>query len=179
MNICIIGCGAIGGIFGTHLASQSGISVWAYDPDAELVKAITAGGIRLQGVRQLQARVMVTTDASVIPPCHFGIIATKSFHTKTAINATKPIFEQSVICSLQNGMGNEEILATETPQVLSGSTLVGGHIIEPGIIDFDTDGLTLIGPAEAGTATLQQAQELAQTLTDVGLNTQAVDDPAV
>ena len=177
MNICIIGCGAIGGIYGTHLASSSGTSVWAYDPDARLVGAINAGGIRLQGVRHLQARVTATTDPSVIPPCRFGIIATKSFHTKAAIGATRPIFEQGVLCSLQNGIGNEEILASEIQQVLSGSTLVGGHIIEPGVIEFDTDGQTLIGPAEAGSATLQQAREFALVLTNAGLDTRAVDDP--
>lgn len=177
MNICIVGCGAIGGIYGTHLASQPGTSVWAYDPDAELVGAINAGGIRLQGVRHLQAKVAATTDPSVIPRCQFGIIATKSFHTEAAINATKSIFDQGALCSLQNGIGNEEILASEIQQVLSGSTLVGGHIIEPGVIDFDTDGLTLIGPTEAGSATLQQAQEFAQILTRAGLDTRAVDDP--
>ena len=177
MNICIIGCGAIGGIFGTHLATQRGITVWAYDPDTSLVEAINAGGIRLQGVRPLQARVTATNNPSDIPPCHFGIIATKSFHTEAAIDATKSIFEQGVLCSLQNGIGNEEILASKIQQVLSGSTLVGGHIAEPGIIEFDTDGLTLIGPAEAGSATPEQAQELSSIITNAGLETQAVDDP--
>ena len=177
MNLGIIGCGAIGGIYGTHLASLPGKSVWAYDPDADLVEAINARGIRLQGVRELYARLVATTDPSTIPPCQFGIIATKSFHTKAAISATMSIFEQGVLCSLQNGIGNEEILASKIQQILSGSTLVGGHIVEPGVIDFDTDGVTLIGPAEAGSASLQQAQKLAQILTQSGLDTQAVEDP--
>jgi 2-dehydropantoate 2-reductase len=177
MNICIIGCGAIGGIYGAHLASQPGISVWAYDPDDELVKAVNAEGIRLQGIRDLQARVVATTDPASIPSCEFGIIATKSFHTRSAIGTTKEIFKQGALCSLQNGIGNEETLALEIKQVLSGSTLVGGHITSPGVIEFDTDGLTLIGPAETGAATMQQAQELAMLLSKAGLETQAVDDP--
>ena len=177
MNICIIGCGAIGGIFGAHLASQADITVWAYDPDINLVEAINAGGLRLQGVRSLQAKMTATNNPADILPCQFGLIATKSFHTEAAIDATKSIFEQGVLCSLQNGIGNEEILASKIQQVLSGSTLVGGHITEPGIIDFDTDGLTLIGPSDAGSATLEQAQELASIITNAGLETQAVDDP--
>jgi len=177
MNIGIVGCGAMGSIYGAHLALQPDTSIWVYDPDPELVNELNTSGIRLQGVRNLHASVVATSDPANLPPCEFGIIATKSFHTQRAIGAVRTIFEGGVLCSIQNGIGNEEVLATEVARVLSGSTLLGGHIIEPGLVDFDIDGPTLIGPAEAGSATLQEAREFAEILSAAGLETEAVSDP--
>jgi 2-dehydropantoate 2-reductase len=41
MKVCIIGCGAIGSLFGAHLAKLPDVEVWAYDPNREHVDAIT------------------------------------------------------------------------------------------------------------------------------------------
>ena len=33
MKVCIIGCGAIGGLYGAHLARLDDVEVWAFDLD--------------------------------------------------------------------------------------------------------------------------------------------------
>ena len=177
MRVCIVGCGAIGSICAAHLRALDGVEVWAYDTNKEQVQAIRSEGLHLTGVRDLHAEICATSDASSIPACDFGIIATKSFHTAAAIREAAPIFHDGVLCSLQNGIGGEEVLANHVPSILSGSTLVGGHIVAPGRVDFDTDGQTWVGPAEYGNASFEAACELATLLSRAGLLTQALEDP--
>ena len=73
-------------------------------------------------------------------PCDFGIVATKSTHTRAAIEQTAHIFSGSAVCSVQNGVGNEEILAEHVPCVIRGTTFPAGHVIEPGHVGFDING---------------------------------------
>ena len=40
MKVCIIGCGAIGGLYGAHLARLDDVEVWAFDLAREHVDAI-------------------------------------------------------------------------------------------------------------------------------------------
>ena len=40
-----------------------------------------------------------------------GIVAAKSQHTSAAVAATAHAFAQGAVCSVQNGAGNEELVA--------------------------------------------------------------------
>ena len=111
MKICIVGCGAIGSLFAAHLARLDGVEVWAYDLAADHVDAINASGLRLSGESDLISYPQATTDASQIPACEYGIVATKSMHTRPAIEAVAHAFVDGAVCSVQNGVGNEEIIA--------------------------------------------------------------------
>ena len=92
MKICIVGCGAIGSLFAAHLARLHDVEVWAYDLDKAHVDAINENGLRLSGMSELISRPRATTQAHDIPPCDFGIVATKALHTRPAIEATATIF---------------------------------------------------------------------------------------
>ena len=50
MKVCIIGCGAIGGLYGAHLARLDDVEVWAFDLAREHVDAINRNGLRLTGL---------------------------------------------------------------------------------------------------------------------------------
>ncbi|MGH8208047.1 MAG: ketopantoate reductase family protein, partial [Steroidobacteraceae bacterium] len=102
MRVCIIGCGAIGSLFAAHLARLEDVEVWAYDLDQRHVDAINATGLRLSGVSDLVSRPKATTDAKTIPPCEFGVIATKTLHTRSAMQATAQVFKDGAVCSVQN-----------------------------------------------------------------------------
>ncbi|MGH3032698.1 MAG: ketopantoate reductase family protein, partial [Gaiellaceae bacterium] len=78
MRVCVVGCGAVGSLFAASLAQLHDVEVWAYDLDAEHVRAINENGLRLSGAGELVGRLRATTDASELPPCDFGIVATKS-----------------------------------------------------------------------------------------------------
>src|SRR5207247_3477386 len=92
MRICVVGCGAVGSLFAANLATLDDVEVWAYDLAREHVDAINRDGLRLTGAGDVLGRPTATTDAAEIPPCEFGIVATKAMHTEPAIAATKAAF---------------------------------------------------------------------------------------
>jgi 2-dehydropantoate 2-reductase len=177
MKICIVGCGAIGSIFGAHLARLDGVEVHAYDVSQQHVDAIERNGLRISGAADFTARLHATTDAHSIPPCDYGVVATKSTHTKSAIAQAAHIFgPASAVCSVQNGVGNEDIIAEHVNFVIRGTTFPAGHIVEPSHVGFDIKGDTWIGPFEPTNTPMSRVTELAGMLTRSGLNTIALKD---
>lgn len=169
MKVCIIGCGAIGSLFGAHLAKLDDVEVWAYDPNAEHVDAINKNGLRLTGLADFVAPVKARTNAAEIPECDFGIIAAKTLHTRPAIEATAGIFRNGAVCSVQNGVGAEEILAEYVPRVIMGTTFPAGHITAPGVVNQDTGGKTWIGPFAPKPASMAEVNRLADAINRGGM----------
>jgi 2-dehydropantoate 2-reductase len=177
VKICIVGCGAIGSIFGAHLARLTDVEVHAYDVWKEHTRAINEHGLRITGAADFTARLHATSDPQEIPTCDFGIVATKSTHTRSAIEQTAHIFgESSGVCSVQNGVGNEEIIAQHVRWVIRGTTFPAGHVIEPGHTGFDINGDTWIGPFEATNTPYTRVEQLAELLNRSGLRVIPLQD---
>jgi 2-dehydropantoate 2-reductase len=176
MRVCVVGCGAVGGLFAAHLAGVDGAEVWAYDLQRDHVDAINESGLRISGVSDLVADVRATADAVEIPPCEYGIVATKSMHTEAAIAATASVFQGGAVCSVQNGVGNEELIAPHVARVIRGTTFPAGHLVEPGHVEQDTGGKTWIGPFEPKPAAMEEVERLAGTLSEGGMETIAMPD---
>ena len=173
MKVCVIGCGAVGSIFAAHLAKASEAEVWVYDVWKEHIDAINANGLRISGAAEFTARLKATSDPAQLPRCDYGIVATKAIHTKTAIaQAAQAAFdENSAVCSVQNGVGNEELIAEHVKLVIRGTTFPAGHPIAPGHIGYDIKGDTWIGPFEPSKTPMRRIEELAGLLTRSGMNT--------
>jgi 2-dehydropantoate 2-reductase len=170
VKICIVGCGAIGSIFGAHLARLEDVEVHAYDVFEAHTRAIQERGLRISGAADFTARLHATSNAREIPACDFGIVATKSTHTRAAIEQTAHIFgPASGVASVQNGVGNEEILAEHVPCVIRGTTFPAGHVIEPGHVGFDINGDTWLGPFEPTNIPYDRVEKLAELLNRSGL----------
>ena len=164
MRICVVGCGAIGGILAARLAGSA--DVWAYDVSREHVAAIARDGLRVgDEIVHVQAR----TDPGDIPPCDFGIVATKAAFTEPAIAATAPLFAAGAVCSVQNGIGSEEAIARHVPRVIRGVTMVAGHVPAPGVVQIDAPGTTWLGPFEPQPASGEEIDTLASALGAVAL----------
>ena len=177
MKICIIGCGAVGSLFAAHLARAGKAEVFAYDVSQSHVDAINARGLRLSGAADFTARLRAATNPKDLPRCDYGIVATKSTHTKIAIAQTAHLFDQrSAVCSVQNGVGNEELISERVKYVIRGTTFPAGHIVEPGHVGYDIKGDTWIGPFEPTNTPMTMINELAALLTDSGMNTVALAD---
>ena len=88
VRVCIVGCGALGSVIGAHLARLDGVEVHAYDVSEEHVCAIREHGLRISGASDFSARLHAVSEAREIPPCEFGIFATKSLHTRAAVGQT-------------------------------------------------------------------------------------------
>ena len=176
MRVCVVGCGAVGSLFAAHLAQLEDVEVWAYDLAREHVGAINERGLRLSGVGELVGRLRATTDAAELPPCGFGIVATKSMHTDLALAATAHAFGDGSVCSVQNGVGNEEVIARHVTRVIRGTTFPAGRIVEPGHVQWDVAGETTIGPFEPSPAPLEEVEQLADACTRAGMPTKALAD---
>jgi 2-dehydropantoate 2-reductase len=167
MRICVVGCGAVGSLFAAHLAKAGECEVWAYDVWKEHVGAIKQHGLRLSGAAEFTARLNATVDPGEIPRCDYGIVATKAIHTRSAIARTARVFdENSAVCSVQNGVGNEEIIAEHVKHVIRGTTFPAGHPIAPGHIGYDIKGDTWV----------EKVEQLAGLMTRSGMNAIALRD---
>jgi 2-dehydropantoate 2-reductase len=174
--VAIVGCGAVGSLFAANLAQLDDVEVWAYDLAREHVDAINASGLRLSGAGDVVGRLRATSDAAELPPCDFGIVATKAMHTAAAIRATAHAFEAGSVATVQNGLGNEDVIAEHVERVIRGTTFPAGRIVEPGHVQWDVKGDTTIGPFEPRPAPQQEIERLADACTRAGMPTQAVAD---
>jgi 2-dehydropantoate 2-reductase len=176
MRICVVGCGAVGSLFAANLAQLDDVEVWAYDASREHVAAINSNGLRLSGAGEVVGRLRATTDAQELPPCDFGIVATKAMHTEPAIEATAHAFAAGCVATVQNGLGNEETLAAHVERVIRGTTFPAGKITAPGHVQWDVKGDTTLGPYEPQPAPFAAVQQLADACTRGGMPTHAVAD---
>jgi 2-dehydropantoate 2-reductase len=166
----------VGSLFAANLARLDDVEVWAYDLARDHVDAINAAGLRVTGAGELVGRVRATSDASELPPCDSGIVATKAMHTEAAIAATAHAFVEGAVASVQNGLGNEEAIARHLSQVIRGTTFPAGRILAPGVVQWDVKGDTTIGPFEPSPAPMAAVERLAEACTRAGMPTHAVAD---
>ncbi|MGB7151648.1 MAG: ketopantoate reductase family protein [Terriglobales bacterium] len=177
LKVCIIGCGAVGSIFAAHLAQRGEAEVWAYDVWKDHIEVIRRSGLRISGAADFTARLNATSDPHELPRCDFGIVATKAIHTRGAIAQAAHAFdENSAVCSVQNGVGNEEIIAEHVAHVIRGTTFPAGHPIAPGHVGFDIKGDTWIGPFEPTNTPMSKVEELAGLISRSGMNVIALKD---
>jgi 2-dehydropantoate 2-reductase len=176
VRVCIVGCGAVGSLFAANLAQLEDVEVWAYDLSAAHVDAINENGLRLVGAGDVVGRVRATADASELPACDVGIVATKAMHTEPAIAATAHAFADGAVASVQNGIGNEENVAKHVERVIRGTTFPAGKILEPGVVQWDVKGDSVFGPFEPSPAPAAVIEALADACTRAGMPSAAVAD---
>jgi 2-dehydropantoate 2-reductase len=176
MRVCVVGCGAVGSLFAANLAQLDDVEVWAYDLAREHVDAINRDGLRLSGAGEVVGKLRATSDAAELPACDFGIVATKAMHTEAAIAATAPAFASGCVATVQNGIGNEEVLAGHVERVIRGTTFPAGKVLAPGRVQWDVKGDTTFGPFEPQPAPPEEIERLADACTRGGMPTQAVTD---
>lgn len=92
------------------------------------------------------------------------------------MQATAHIFRDGAVCSVQNGIGNEEIIAEYVPRVILGTTFPAGHATAPGVVNHDTGGKTWISPFLPKPASMDEVRLLAETLIRGGANIIAMED---
>lgn len=178
MRICVLGAGALGCAIGAALA-EGGVDVWLLNRSKAHVDAMNASGLTLvTPAGERRVRVQAATDAAAVGPVDLVIVLVKSFHTRDAIaGATALIGARTVVLSLQNGLGHEDILAQAVgrERVLAGKTYVGGVLLAPGRIISGTVGKpTCIGELDG--AISERVQAVAAVFNAAGLVTTVSDN---
>lgn len=177
VKICIVGCGALGSVIGAHLARLEDVEVHAYDTSLEHVRAIREKGLRISGAAEFVVRLHATSELRDIPPCDFGIFATKGLHTRAAVEQTAHVFEKAIaVCSVQNGLGNEEVIAERVKHVIRGATTMAAHLRGPGHAGFEFYSDLWIGPFEPSGTPYASVQQLANLMNRSGLRVVPMPD---
>jgi len=176
VRVAVIGCGAIGSLYAAHLARSPEVEVWVVDPWAAHMDAIASDGLRVTGLADFTATVHARTDGRDLPDCDFGLVATKAPHTRAAVAGARGALANAAVVSLQNGLGNEEVIAELVPRVIRGAIITAGAVIAPGVVRYDAPGDSWFGPFEPRPAAMQEVERLARLLTDGGLTTHALAD---
>lgn len=173
VKICILGAGALGCAIGAAL-TEARHNVWLLNRSATHVEAMNRTGLRVEDQQgQRHVKVQASTDAGIIGAVDLVIVLVKSFHTAAAIAGTKALIgPHTLVLSLQNGLGHEDILADAVgrERVLAGKTYVGGVLLAPGCIRSGIVGKhTYIGELD-GTLS-ERVRAIADAFKGAGLDT--------
>lgn len=174
MKVCVVGAGALGSTIGGTLAA-GGCDVVLIARNRAHVDAVNQHGLRMvEGDEERTVEVEARTSAEGIGPADLVVVLVKSFHTGEAIRAAAPIIgEHTLVMSLQNGLGHEDILAEVVgrERVLGAKTYVGGVFLGPGHVRSGVRGKeTVIG--ELGGGVTPRVQRLADAMNRAGLLTE-------
>jgi 2-dehydropantoate 2-reductase len=143
LKIAVIGAGAMGSLFAGYLA-KSNLDVWAYDIWKEHIDAIQNGGLRMtRRQKAQQVRLKATSDPSEPGQADLVLIFVKYGHTRKALQNSLPMIgPDTLILTLQNGIGNIEILCELIPEnrILFGLTTLTSELVGPGHIEESFQG---------------------------------------
>jgi 2-dehydropantoate 2-reductase len=176
LRICVVGCGAVGSLFAANLATLDDVEVWAFDLNEAHVNAIKKNGLQLTGAGDVVGRPHATVNPAEIPPCDFGIVATKAMHARAAIASTAHAFADGAVATVMNGVGNEETLAEHVERVIRGTTFPAGKLVGPGVVQWDVKGDTMFGPFEPRPIAVEAIEPLADACTRAGMPSEALAD---
>lgn len=163
-KIAVVGPGAIGGLFAAYLA-KSGEDVWLLDKDPKRAQRLNESPIKIEGVSgSWQAKVNTCADAEKIGTAEFVLICVKSYDTQKALKNIAPLVgRDSLLVSLQNGLGNVELIGEEfgNQLVAAGSTNMGATLRDIGQVRHAGMGETVLGRLDGKiTISLRQLREI-------------------
>jgi 2-dehydropantoate 2-reductase len=130
----VMGAGALGSVFG-GLLQHSGQSV-AFIGRGVHFEDITTRGLTIEGIWGEFPVGPVAPQQIASDRYDVILLCVKSFHTREACRRVKGLLApQGLVISVQNGLGNLEIIAREFgPESTIGARVIfGSHIIRPGV----------------------------------------------
>lgn len=153
MRLLVIGTGAIGGLLGARFI-EAGEEVYFCDLKSDLMKRVLSEGIvvkELNGEERAFFPAGTCTDpVDLDRKCDLFLFAVKSYATEPAAKRavlSPALGEDTIILTLQNGLGNAEILASlfGTERLVVGTTAQGATLLEPGKVRHGGTGPTFVG----------------------------------
>ena len=185
VNIAVIGAGAMGSLFGGRLA-QAGHQVALVDVSSSILEAISEDGLIIDDDSGRQAvRLRACRAEELEGPADLVMLFTKTTHSRAAMgSAAHLIGPETRVLSLQNGLGNVELLNCFVPvdRILVGVTRMSGDSLAPGHVRTQGGGLTKIGRASMGFASGKASEadpwlaDVVAKMAEAGLEVEAAPD---
>ncbi len=151
MKVGIVGAGAMGCLFGGFLARELQ-EVWLVDIWKDHVNQINEEGLCVRIKEKCEAIIIkATTNPKDVGACDLVVISTKYDSTQDAVkDALAMISDETVVVTLQNGLGNLDIIAefVDEEKIVYGVTTLGSILKGPGIIEATVtdEGKTYLWP---------------------------------
>lgn len=164
MRVGIVGAGALGSVFG-GLLYEAGTDVVLIRRNREHVNLVREQGLRLDGVsgdRTIRPKIVV--DPAEAGTVDLALVLVKAYDTSGAVSVVERILAPNgVVLTLQNGVGNFEVLDKAFPgKALLGTTTNGALALEPGRVRHTGVGQTLLGEADGSSS--ERALQVASVL---------------
>lgn len=142
MKVAIIGAGAMGSLFGGSLASVVEQVVF-YSTNKAYVEAVNQHGlIMTQGEKRNVVKSRATSNPADIGEADVAIVYVKYTGTRQAIQdaLVSCITKNTMVVTLQNGLGNVEIIKEYVPedQIVFGLSTLTSDVKGPGHIEMTT-----------------------------------------
>jgi 2-dehydropantoate 2-reductase len=173
MKIAMMGSGAMGGLFGGLLV-RSGEEVWLVGNKKEQIDQIRSAGLTFEEKGEIQIIPMkATLDAASVGKADVVIFFVKTYDTQVAVSDALVLEkEDTIFLTLQNGLGNEEVICQkiDRKKVMLGITGHGATLLGPGHIRHAGWGKTFIG--ELDHRMTDRARRIAQTFSEAGIETE-------
>ncbi len=138
MHVLCFGAGAIGSLVGARLAlAGTDVTLLAR---RDHVASIRTWGLVLETPRErLTCKRIdsITALDDLAAPPDLVLLTTKAYHTREAMTALREVLpERAVVMSLQNGVGNEELIAAEVgpARTLAGAVTINASRPRPGVV---------------------------------------------
>ena len=173
-HVVVLGAGAMGSLFGGLLA-EGGLKVTLVDPWQEHIENIQKNGLQMVGFGGDRfVPIGATTNASEVESADIVFVQCKANFNAGAAKSIQHLFTDSsdtVAISFQNGLGNEEELATYfgEDRVLGGLTAQGANVEGPGVIRNHAELPSYIGEMSGGMS--DRVTAIAEALSGAGLPT--------
>jgi len=140
-SILILGTGALATLFAARLAAAD-VSVTMLGTWPEGLAALNKKGVRVDGDDRVH-HVRATDNPAECKGTRFAIVLVKAWQTERAARQLSGcLSEGGVVLTLQNGLGNDTILAWTLglPRVSRGVTTLGATLLSPGLVCLGGDG---------------------------------------
>ena len=170
---CVVGAGAIGSLYASHIARVA--ESFVLTRRSEHAEALNAEGIRVSGRRDFTASVTAAVDPDELPDPDVVIVATKATGLEPAAASLAGRWPRALVVTVQNGLGAEEIVRRHGEwQLVSGVTFMSGTRHSDTHVEYILDTPTWLGPW-AGTP-FDRVQGVAGLLVAGGLKAEALPD---
>ena len=163
MKIGFLGCGAMGSIYAGNLTKAH--EVYIFDAMPAVCEAVNTTGITIDepdGSTRVYHPVIATTDPSTIGEMDIMIVFVKYLFLESALEKCKTMIgPNTIVLSLQNGVGNYDEIAKVVPekQICCGTTAHGATNLGPGHSRHTGVGPTNVGTIKGGHESAEKVAE--------------------
>lgn len=168
MKIIILGAGGIGSLVGAFLSKENDVLLVGREKH---VDKINKNGLEISGCINKNFKVKAATKIESIDDDTLIILSTKAVDNEKSINEIKGLIkEDTIILSLQNGLGTEDLIKELVDcEVIRGIITAGTTFLEEGRVECSNVGEVYLEDSDA-------SEEIKNMLAGAGFKAEISDD---